>query len=137
MKSLVVALIGEECQEINTLLEGDSGLSVVGFNKTEVSNVADLMPDIILVTVSRKGERAVAICRELRQCPRTRPIPIVLMTELEEKPNLELALICGCLDYLSKSLGGETILKRLRVLAAFGKVNKSVRKIITRLECPA
>jgi CheY-like chemotaxis protein len=52
-------------------------------------------------------------CKQMRQQPATREIPIVLLTTRGEESYMEAGFQSGCNDYLTKPVNGDELVKLL------------------------
>lgn len=61
-------------------------------------------PDLILMDVMMPGMSGLEVCRALRKNPRTREVPVILLTFRMEEKSVEDGYSSGCNDYLKKPL---------------------------------
>ena len=54
-----------------------------------------------------------AVCRELKADPRTRDIPVVFLTSLDDAAEEELGLALGAVDYITKPINPPIVLARV------------------------
>jgi CheY-like chemotaxis protein len=67
-------------------------------------------PDLVLLDVAMPGMSGLEVCRELRKNPRTKALPIVLITFRNEEQSVKDGFNSGCDAYLMKPLqDGELI----------------------------
>jgi DNA-binding response OmpR family regulator len=71
-------------------------------------------PDLILLDVMMPGMDGFEVCRELRACERTRTIPILMLTALDEVSDRTRAFLVGTDDYLGKPFDRGEFLARVR-----------------------
>ncbi len=74
------------------------------------------VPDVVLLDVMMPGMSGHDVCRELRQDPRTRATPIVLVTALDSTAHRVEGLDVGADDYVTKPVRREEFLAKLRSL---------------------
>jgi putative two-component system response regulator len=72
---------------------------------------ASILPDLILLDVMMPGIDGFSFCRELKQNPMTRLIPIVLLTSLDSQHRIE-GITAGADDFLSKPVQFEELTAR-------------------------
>jgi putative two-component system response regulator len=80
------------------------------------ASIAADPPDVILLDVVLPGTDGFEICRRLKREPRTRLIPVVLVTGYGEREQRLLGLDAGADDYLTKPVDTQELLVRLRSL---------------------
>jgi DNA-binding response OmpR family regulator len=71
-------------------------------------------PDLILLDVMMPGMDGFEVCRELRADDRTRAIPIVMLTVLDEVSDRTRGFAAGTDDYLGKPFDRGELLARVR-----------------------
>jgi putative two-component system response regulator len=71
-------------------------------------------PDLILLDVMMPGMDGFEVCRELRASERTRTIPILMLTALDEVSDRTRAFLVGADDYLGKPFDRGELLARVR-----------------------
>lgn len=80
----------------------------------------DPLPDLILLDVVLPKKDGFEILEELRAAPRTKTLPIILLTNLGQKPDVERGVKLGADDYIIKAhyTPSEVVEKIKQVLAA-------------------
>lgn len=73
-------------------------------------------PDLILLDVVMPGKSGYDLCRELKQDPRTRLIPIVLITGLTAREDWMKGIEAGADDFLTKPINAEELFVRVSSL---------------------
>ncbi len=71
-------------------------------------------PDLILLDVLMPGMNGFEVCRQLKDDPVTRLIPVVLMTALGEVEDRVKGLEAGADDYLTKPVNRDELLARIQ-----------------------
>lgn len=88
------------------VLVAQDGESALELTRNEV-------PDAILLDVLMPGLDGFETCRQFKQHPRTRDIPIIFMTALTNTRDLVTGFEMGAVDYITKPFTTEEILARL------------------------
>ena len=73
-------------------------------------------PDLILLDVVMPGKSGFELCRELKEDPHTRLIPIVLITGLADREDRMRGIEAGADDFLSKPVFPEEVFARAKSL---------------------
>ena len=100
----IVGLLGET-YKIHVALNGQDGLKIAR---------SDTRPDLILLDVMMPDMGGFDVCRELKNDPRTKGIPVVFLSALEEVENKTKGFEAGGLDYITKPFQGEEVLARVK-----------------------
>lgn len=73
-------------------------------------------PDVILLDVMMPRMSGFQACARLKGTPRTRDIPVIMVTALNEVGDVERAVECGADDFLTKPVNKLELLTRVRSL---------------------
>jgi two-component system phosphate regulon response regulator PhoB len=98
-------------------LEG-AGFQAVRAETAEAAQEAlrEALPDAVLLDWMLPGASGLALARRLRQDPRTRDLPIIMVTARAGEPEKVLGLEQGADDYLTKPFSPRELIARLRAL---------------------
>jgi PAS domain S-box-containing protein len=100
----IVGLLGGT-YKILIALNGQQGLMIAR---------SDPLPDLILLDVMMPDMGGFEVCRQLKKDPRTKDIPVVFLSALEEVENKTKGFKAGGLDYITKPFQGEEVLARVK-----------------------
>lgn len=90
-------VLRDALQERYQIVEGDSGEEAFAL-------AAEHTPDLIIMDVMMPGKSGIEVCKELKQRPETRRIPVVLFTALSKKEDIVNGLKAGADDYITKPM---------------------------------
>lgn len=97
-----------EGYEVVTEMSGETGL---------VSAVVD-QPDVVILDIMMPGVDGWEICQRLRTDPRTKYIPIIMLTALDETQHVVKGFEVGADDYLAKPFDNAELFARLKSVLA-------------------
>ncbi len=122
LKKRKVLLIDDEV----TLLEVvKTNLEIEGYEVvTEVSGETGLVsavveqPDVVILDIMMPGVDGWEICQRLRADPRTKYIPIIMLTALDQTQHVVRGFEVGADDYLAKPFDNAELFARLKSVLA-------------------
>ncbi len=90
-------------------------------------------PDLILLDVMMPEVDGLAVCAQLKADPRTRLIPIVVITALHGEPEKVRAIEAGADDFLNKPFSKTELLARVRALLRLKRFTDELEYVETVL----
>jgi len=123
-------LIADDHPQILELLEAylealPVTVSVARDGEATLAAVEREQPDLILLDIMMPKRSGFEVCRILKDDPRHRDIPIVMVTALNEVGDMERARESGADDYLSKPVNKNELLSRVRNLLKLRHLKRS------------
>ena len=73
-------------------------------------------PDLVILDVMMPGADGLTVCRELKQNPRTRHIPILILTARAGKDAREQGLEAGADEYITKPFSPQRLVDKVNEL---------------------
>lgn len=94
----------------------EAGFETVDFadGRSFLAGVRSRLPDAVLLDWMMPPPDGLELCRILRESPRTRPIPILMLTARSDEIDRVLGLEMGADDYISKPFGVKELAARVR-----------------------
>jgi len=107
----------QNCELMQAYLD-DLGVDVaLAYDGQEtIDQVAAANPDLILLDIMMPKMSGFEVCRKLKADPKTRDIPIVMVTALNEMGDIERAVAAGADDFLSKPISKLELQTRVKSL---------------------
>jgi DNA-binding NtrC family response regulator len=93
-----------------------------------------IVPDLILLDIMMPGMDGYEVCRRLKEDERTRDVPVIFISALEETVDRVKAFEVGGVDFITKPFQAEEVLARARTHLALRRVLTRVEKQKTQLE---
>lgn len=101
-------------------------LTAAGYSVTCVRNgdqaiaaVLSGFVDIVLLDVVMPGRTGFSACQQIKLNPKTRLIPVVLITSLTDTDDRIHGIMCGADDFLNKPINKQELLARVHSLLRF------------------
>ena len=85
-------------------------------------------PDLILLDIMMPRRSGFEVCRMLKDDPRYRDIPIIMVTALNKMGDLERARECGAEDFLSKPVNKIELLARVQNLLKLRHLKRTLNR---------
>lgn len=102
-----------------------NGYKVITFESGEslLNECKETTPDLFMLDIMLPGMDGLEVCRQLRQNPRTKTIPVIMLTAKSEEFDKVLGLELGADDYITKPFSVRELIARVK--AIFRRVNTS------------
>jgi len=96
----------------------DAGVETADFGdgRTFLAAVRGRLPDAVVLDWMMPSPDGLELCRQLRSSPRTRPVPILMLTARSGEIDRVIGLEMGADDYVSKPFGVTELVARVRAL---------------------
>lgn len=106
VQQLIGLNLGRAGHTVSTAAEAESALVMLG----------ETLPDMLLLEWDLAGESGISLIRRLRAAPRTRDLPIIMVSARDGEPDKVLALETGADDYIAKPFSPREMLARIHAL---------------------
>jgi len=77
-------------------------------------SLASKVPDLILMDIHMPGINGLQACDAIRRNPKTKDVPIIVVSALSDDSNAARAQEIGVQDFLSKPVDMEYLMKRIK-----------------------
>lgn len=120
-RDLLKALLRRQDYQFISATDGKNALSILD----------QIMPDVILLDVMMPDMDGFQVCRTLKNTPKWKHIPIILITALTGKDDLARGIEAGADDFLNKPVNGLELRARvksmLRIRKQYDDLQESLR----------
>ncbi len=118
-KDMIIAV--EDESHIQQLIKYNleaSGYKVLTLESGEslLNEVKNTIPDLFLLDIMLPGMDGFEVCRHLRENPRTKKVPIIILTAKNEEFDKVLGLEIGADDYITKPFSVRELLARVKAI---------------------
>ncbi|MCK4629598.1 MAG: response regulator [Sedimentisphaerales bacterium] len=114
------------------VLEADIRIAVDGVDAME--KISQDEPDIILLDIMMPRMSGFEVCRRVKSDLKTKNIPIVIVTALNELGDVERGVDCGADDFLSKPINKLELLTRVKSLLRVRNLQSELERTLSYLE---
>ncbi len=98
-----------------------------------LEKVAKVNPDLILLDIMMPRMSGFEVCRRLKAAPKTREIPILMVTALNELGDIERGVESGTDDFLTKPINKLELLTRVKSLLRVRHLKSSLDRTLAYL----
>ncbi len=107
----------QNCELLDAYLsDEDYEIAMAYDGRQTLDRAADWEPDLILLDIMMPKLSGYEVCQKLKSDEETRAIPILMVTALNEKNDIEKAVQAGCDDFLTKPINQLELKTRVRSL---------------------
>lgn len=89
-------------------------------------------PDLILLDIMMPGMNGYEVCARLKADERTREIPVIFLSALDETFNKVQAFAAGGVDYITKPFQAEEVLARIKTHITLYRLQRQQRELFQR-----
>lgn len=122
-------LIADDNPQILELLEAylepiGARIRLAADGEATLAAIEQEKPDLILLDIMMPRRSGFEVCRLLKDDPRYRDIPVIMVTALNETGDVERAQECGSDDYVTKPVNKIELLDRVQNLLRVRQARK-------------
>jgi PleD family two-component response regulator len=114
--TLLRSMLTEKGYRVLAAINGELALKAVRTN----------LPDLILLDIRMPGMDGYEVCKQLKSEEKTRKIPVIFISALNEVDDKVKALSLGGVDYITKPFQAEEVLARIKTHLALRSLQKSL-----------
>jgi len=95
--------------------------------------VAESAPDLILLDIMMPKMSGFEVCKRLKNDPKTRDIPVIMVTALNEFGDIERGIDSGTDDFLSKPVNKLELLTRVKTMLKLKHLSDELERTLAYL----
>lgn len=103
--------------------DGPEALSIINKNP----------PDLILLDVMMPRMSGFEVCKRVKGSPKTKNIPVIMVTALNEFGDIERGVECGTDDFVSKPVNKLELLTRVKTMLKLKNVTDQLERTLAYL----
>ncbi len=92
--------------------------------------VRSTLPDLILLDIRMPGMDGYEVCRRLKADEKTRPIPVIFISILEDERDKVKGFKVGALDYITKPFQAEEVLARVGIHLHLRELTEHLEQLV-------
>ena len=111
------------------------GYQVKGVTSGEeaLHEVRKKIPSLIILDLMLPGVNGFDVCKSLKGDPKTKAVPIVMLTARSEEADIVIGLELGADDYLTKPFSPRELIARVRAILRRSKADISDHEILEKI----
>jgi len=91
-------------------------VEVAGSGEEALDAVGAFLPDLILLDIMLPGTDGLEVCKRIKADPKTRRVPVIMLTALGEEADIVAGLELGAADYVTKPFSPRVLLARVKAV---------------------
>lgn len=99
-----------------SLVQAGFTVEIVSSAEQAQKSISHVLPDVVLLDLMLPGMSGSAFARQLRQAPRTRELPLIMVTARADESDRVAGLETGADDYLPKPFSPRELVARIRAV---------------------
>ncbi len=128
---LIVDDSPETLSVLNDIFEKEGMETLVALEGKQALSIAQKMiPDIIILDAMMPSMNGFDVCKQLKQDPELRSIPIIFMTGLSDTESVVKGFNAGGIDYITKPIVNSELVARMRVHLANSRIALSAQSAL-------
>jgi CheY-like chemotaxis protein len=131
-KQILVVEDEEDILELVSFNLKKQGYQVKGVTSGEeaLQEARRKIPSLIILDLMLPGVDGFDVCKSLKNDPRTKAVPIVMLTARSEEADIVIGLELGADDYLTKPFSPRELIARVRAILRRSKADISDQEIL-------
>ena len=117
-----------------TLSEHGYQVRAVTSGQRAVESAQSSPPDLVLLDIRMPEMDGIMVCERLKQDPRTRDIPVIFISAIDEIEDKVRAFAAGGVDYVTKPFQVEEVLARTQTHLALRRLQRRLEEVNQRFE---
>ncbi len=118
----------------NTLSEQGYKIRCAKNGSMALKAASKVIPDLILLDIKMPGMNGYEVCQQLKQAPKTKDIPVIFLSALDDILDKLKAFEVGGLDYITKPFQVEEVLIRVKNQLDLQAAKAEIRNLNQQLE---
>jgi sigma-B regulation protein RsbU (phosphoserine phosphatase) len=132
---LIVDDVPKNLQVLGNILQKkvcDIAMATSGMQALKI--IADVLPDLILLDIMMPGMDGLDVCKQLKDSPETKDIPVIFITAKTETEDIVKGFKFGAVDYVTKPFNASELLARVHTHLELKKARETQQELISKLQ---
>lgn len=129
---LVVDDTSDNISLLNEALMDTYSIKVAKSGRKAIEIARSMPVDLILLDVMMPEMDGFETCRQLKQDPQTRRIPVIFVSARGEAEDESMGFACGCVDYITKPIRAAIVRARVKTHLALYDQNLTLDEMVRR-----
>ncbi len=121
---LLSTMLAKEGYSVRQALNGQMALTAV----------STVLPDLILLDIMMPDTDGYTVCQQLKANPKTRDVPVIFLSALQDTFNMVRGFQVGGVDYITKPFQIEEVLVRIANQMALRTATREIQHLNAQLE---
>lgn len=121
---LLEAYLADTDYQVKTVTDGEQALRMI----------SEWNPDLLLLDIMMPRMSGFEVCKRVRLDPKTRSLPVIMVTALDQHVDVERAVDAGTDDFISKPIKQSELLLRIKSLLKARNCTNDLDRTLTYLE---
>lgn len=115
-------------------LVGEFEVAIAADGDETLERVQSFRPDVLLLDIMMPKLSGFEVCKRLKSDPKTRQLPVLMITALDQPSDIDRAVEAGTDDFLTKPIHRTELLNRVRALIASRQSPDVMEQALTYME---
>lgn len=125
----------QNCELLDAYLSGEGYEIEMAYDGQQALDaISKRQPDLLLLDIMMPRLSGYEVCQRLKSDPRTRDIPVLMVTALAEMSDIERAVDAGADDFLTKPVNKLELTTRVRSLLRVRHLTSERDRLLQHLE---
>ncbi|MBN2736508.1 MAG: response regulator [Spirochaetales bacterium] len=131
-----ILIVDDNIDNLNVLrgvLKNDYKIRIATNGIEALASINEALPDLILLDVHLPKLSGFEVCSKLKKQEKTKKIPVIFLSALQDSYNRLQAFKLGAVDYIAKPFEMAEVMARVKIHMYYSFLEKEVNRLNRRL----